>query len=80
MTDLQQRIEAAFENRAELTPANAPAELVADVKQALAMLDSGQARVAEKQNGEWIVNEWLKKAVLLSFRLFDNQVIDGNET
>lgn len=80
MTELQNRIEAAFERRAELTPASAPAELAADVKQALAMLDSGEARVAEKKDGQWVVNEWLKKAVLLSFRLFDNQVIDGAET
>ncbi|WP_298440504.1 2,3,4,5-tetrahydropyridine-2,6-dicarboxylate N-succinyltransferase [uncultured Ferrimonas sp.] len=80
MTELQNRIETAFERRAELTPANAPAELAADVKQALAMLDSGEARVAEKKEGQWVVNEWLKKAVLLSFRLFDNQVIPGNDT
>ncbi len=80
MTELQQRIEAAFENRANLTPANADAALVADVKSVLAMLDSGEARVAEKLDGKWVVNEWLKKAVLLSFRLFDNQVMDGAET
>ncbi|QIZ77398.1 2,3,4,5-tetrahydropyridine-2,6-dicarboxylate N-succinyltransferase [Ferrimonas lipolytica] len=80
MTELQNRIEAAFERRAEITPATAPAELAADVKRALAMLDSGEARVAEKQDGQWIVNEWLKKAVLLSFRLFDNQVIEGADT
>ncbi len=80
MMALQQRIEAAFEDRAELIPANAPAQLVEDVKHVLAMLDNGSARVAEKIDGEWVVNEWLKKAVLLSFRLFDNQVIDGAET
>ncbi|TKB50795.1 2,3,4,5-tetrahydropyridine-2,6-dicarboxylate N-succinyltransferase [Ferrimonas aestuarii] len=80
MTELQQRIEAAFELRADITPANANAELIADVKQALDMLDKGQARVAEKKDGKWVVNEWLKKAVLLSFRLFDNQVMDGAET
>jgi len=80
MTELQQRIEAAFEDRANITPANADASLVADVKSVLAMLDSGAARVAEKQDGKWVVNEWLKKAVLLSFRLFDNQVMEGAET
>ncbi|GAA5190524.1 2,3,4,5-tetrahydropyridine-2,6-dicarboxylate N-succinyltransferase [Ferrimonas gelatinilytica] len=80
MTELQQRIEAAFERRAEITPGNADASLISDVQRALALLDSGEARVAEKVNGDWVVNEWLKKAVLLSFRLFDNQVIDGAET
>ncbi|USD36778.1 MULTISPECIES: 2,3,4,5-tetrahydropyridine-2,6-dicarboxylate N-succinyltransferase [Ferrimonas] len=80
MTELQQRIEAAFEQRADITPANADAGLVNDVKIALEMLDKGQARVAEKRDGQWVVNEWLKKAVLLSFRLFDNQVMEGGET
>ncbi|GLS82729.1 2,3,4,5-tetrahydropyridine-2,6-dicarboxylate N-succinyltransferase [Paraferrimonas haliotis] len=80
MQDLQQRIEAAFEARAEITPNNASAELKQDVQQALELLDSGKMRVAAKVNGEWQVNQWLKKAVLLSFRLNDNQVIEGSET
>jgi 2,3,4,5-tetrahydropyridine-2-carboxylate N-succinyltransferase len=79
MHNLQQRIEAAFEQRAELTPNNAPELIKHDVLEALALLDSGQARVAEKIDGQWQVNQWLKQAVLLSFRLFDNQIInDGN--
>ncbi|MBX9705661.1 MAG: 2,3,4,5-tetrahydropyridine-2,6-dicarboxylate N-succinyltransferase, partial [Gammaproteobacteria bacterium] len=45
-----------------------------------AQLDTGQLRIAEKQNGQWVVHQWLKKAVLLSFRLFDNQVIEGGYT
>lgn len=47
------------------------------VDAALAMLDNGSGRVAEKKDGQWVVNQWLKKAVLLSFRLNDNKVIDG---
>jgi len=50
------------------------------VEEALALLDAGQARVAEKKDGRWVVNEWLKKAVLLSFRLEDNVVMEGGFT
>ncbi len=68
-------IEAAWENRAEITPGHDVRHQVAD---ALALLDSGEARVAEPDgNGGWRVNQWLKKAVLLSFRLNDNRVMDG---
>jgi 2,3,4,5-tetrahydropyridine-2-carboxylate N-succinyltransferase len=68
-------IEAAWENRAEITPGHEVRHQVAD---ALALLDSGEARVAEPDgNGGWTVNQWLKKAVLLSFRLNDNRVMDG---
>ncbi|PHS68563.1 MAG: 2,3,4,5-tetrahydropyridine-2,6-dicarboxylate N-succinyltransferase [Methylophaga sp.] len=80
MSDIQQIIEEAFERRADITPANAEANVKNAVNEALAMLDNGSARVAEKQNGDWIVNEWLKKAVLLSFRLNDNKIMDGGET
>ena len=69
---LAQLIEDAFERRAEFSPSNAPQEVRDAVVQALDMLDNGSARVAEKVDGEWIVNQWLKKAVLLSFRLNDN--------
>jgi 2,3,4,5-tetrahydropyridine-2-carboxylate N-succinyltransferase len=76
MTDtLITAIEAAWEDRASVTPGHAVGEAV---KAALAMLDSGAARVAEPDgNGGWQVNQWLKKAVLLSFRLNDNAVVDG---
>ncbi len=68
-------IEAAWENRAEITPGNAVRHAVSD---ALALLDSGAARVAEPDgSGGWRVNQWLKKAVLLSFRLADNRVMEG---
>lgn len=73
---LQNTIEQAFENRENLSPSSAPADVKEAVSEALNLLDSGEARVAEKQNGEWVVNQWLKKAVLLSFRLNDNKVID----
>jgi len=70
--ELSRRIDAAFAERGSLTPANAPADLVEAVLAVIDLLDSGRARVAEKIDGQWRVHEWLKKAVLLSFRLFDN--------
>jgi 2,3,4,5-tetrahydropyridine-2,6-dicarboxylate N-succinyltransferase len=80
MTDLQQTIEAAFDKRAEYSPASAPADVRKAVEAALDLLDRGEARVAEKQGSEWITHQWLKKAVLLSFRLRDNAVVDGGFT
>jgi len=78
MQALQHTIETAFENRAEITPRNATAEVREAVNAAIALLDSGEQRVAEKRDGQWVVNEWLKKAVLLSFRIEENRVIrDG---
>jgi 2,3,4,5-tetrahydropyridine-2-carboxylate N-succinyltransferase len=73
-------IDAAFERRGEFTPKNAPGEVRDAVERAIALLDSGQARVAEKRAGQWQVNQWLKKAVLLSFRLNDNRAIDAGFT
>jgi 2,3,4,5-tetrahydropyridine-2-carboxylate N-succinyltransferase len=74
---LQHLIEHAFERRADFSPANAPADVRNAVNEALAALDAGTLRVAEKVNGQWQVNQWLKKAVLLSFRLNDNAPIAG---
>ena len=75
MTDLAAQIEAAFEARDTVTPASAGVRAIVD--QALDLLDSGAARVAEPDGqGGWTVNQWLKKAVLLSFRLNDNAVMD----
>ena len=72
--DLQTIIDAAFEERQTIKAGEQGA--VADaVEAALALLDSGQARVAEKRDGDWIVHAWLKKAVLLSFRLNDNRIM-----
>ena len=66
-------IEAAFEDRANITPASANTEVKQAVEEAIHLLDIGKARVAEQNGiGDWQVNEWLKKAVLLSFRLEDN--------
>ena len=79
MEQLQQQIEAAFDDRDNLN-ASTQGEVREAVDQALDLLDKGKARVAEKRDGEWQVNEWLKKAVLLSFKLNDNQALDGNET
>lgn len=79
MSDLKSVIEAAFEQRASITPATVTAEVKAAVIAAIELLDSGKARVAEKIAGEWVTHQWLKKAVLLSFRINDNQVMDGAE-
>ena len=80
MNELQTIIESAFEQRATITPSSASPEVVDAVNQAFAALNSGAARVAEKIDGEWVVHQWLKKAVLLYFRLHDNAIIDGQET
>jgi 2,3,4,5-tetrahydropyridine-2-carboxylate N-succinyltransferase len=78
MTDsLRQIIEAAFEKRAELNPSTIDRPLRQALDDAIGMLDTGQARVAEKHGESWQVNEWLKKAVLLSFRANDNQAIES---
>ncbi|SEO54673.1 2,3,4,5-tetrahydropyridine-2,6-dicarboxylate N-succinyltransferase [Aquisalimonas asiatica] len=75
MDTIRSVIEEAFEKRGEISPRTASPEVVDAVEQAIMMLDRGEARVAEKRDGDWIVNEWLKKAVLLSFRLHDNEVM-----
>ena len=80
MEALRQRIEAAFETRQDISPSRVAPSVRADVETVISMLDKGQVRVAEKIDGEWHVHQWLKKAVLLSFRIFDNGVIDGGDT
>ncbi len=74
---LRRAIEAAYEKRADLTPSSIDAALRRTIEDCIGLLDSGQARVAEKSGDVWLVNDWLKKAVLLYFRANDNQVIDG---
>ncbi|HEX2604392.1 MAG TPA: 2,3,4,5-tetrahydropyridine-2,6-dicarboxylate N-succinyltransferase [Oxalicibacterium sp.] len=69
---LEQLIDQAWENRADFSPKNAPADVRNAVAQVIDQLNKGSLRVAQKANGEWIVNQWVKKAVLLSFRLEDN--------
>ncbi len=77
---LQTLIDAAWEKRTTLSPATAPADLRAALDECVALLDSGRARIAHKQDGRWIVNEWLKKAVLLNFRACENRVVEGGFT
>lgn len=79
MSELKNIIEQAFEQRADITPGTVSAEVKQAVETVITMLDNGSARVAEKIAGEWVVHQWLKKAVLLSFRINDNQVMDGAE-
>ncbi|MGH8551351.1 MAG: 2,3,4,5-tetrahydropyridine-2,6-dicarboxylate N-succinyltransferase [Methylococcales bacterium] len=80
MSELESIINEAFENRTSLGPESAPDEIRKAVREALRLLDSGRARVAEKIDRGWVVNQWLKKAVLLSFRLSDNRIIEGGST
>ena len=73
-------IEAAFERRAEVNPASASAEVRTAVAQVIAGLNSGRLRVAEKKGGDWVVNAWIKEAILLSFRLRDSEIMQGGYT
>ena len=77
MQEFQQIIEEAWEDRASLQPGTAPARIGAAVSVVLAELDAGTLRVAEKIDGDWVTHQWLKKAVLLSFRLEDNVLLEG---
>jgi 2,3,4,5-tetrahydropyridine-2-carboxylate N-succinyltransferase len=69
---LQTVIEGAWEQRADLSPRSAPPEVREAVAQVIGELDAGRLRVAEKLAGTWTTHQWIKKAVLLSFRLADN--------
>ena len=80
MSDMQSTIEEAFERRADITPRNVETHVKEATLEAIDMLDRGVARVAEKQDGGWVVNDWLKKAVLLSFRIEDNVFMKGGFT
>ncbi|MBS0511769.1 MAG: 2,3,4,5-tetrahydropyridine-2,6-dicarboxylate N-succinyltransferase [Proteobacteria bacterium] len=77
MHALQSIIDDAFENRASLSPTSAPAEIRDAVEEVISGLDSGTLRVAEKKDGQWVVNQWIKKAVLISFRLRDNELVQA---
>jgi 2,3,4,5-tetrahydropyridine-2-carboxylate N-succinyltransferase len=76
---LESIINAAWEDRAKLSPSSAPTDVRDSVQTVLDALDAGQVRVAEKLNGSWTVHQWIKKAVLLSFRLSDNGPISGGQ-
>jgi 2,3,4,5-tetrahydropyridine-2,6-dicarboxylate N-succinyltransferase len=82
MSQLQNIIEDAFERRADINPSNATAELKEAIANVLADLDAGKLRVASRKGDsqEWETHQWLKKAVLLSFRLQDNVLMDGGCT
>ena len=80
MNELKAIIEDAFENRDAISPSAAPEEVKKAVAEAIDMLNAGTARVAEKIAGEWVVHQWLKKAVLLYFRLHNNKIINGAES
>lgn len=77
MNSLETLIEQAFEERQNITTTNAKPELLAAIDEVISCLDAGQLRVAQSINGQWIVHQWIKKAVLLSFKLYPNQVIDS---
>ena len=77
---LQATIDAAWEDRASLSPKAAPKEVLDAVEQTIAQLNSGKLRVATRQGvGQWTTHQWIKKAVLLSFRLKDNQLMRAGE-
>ncbi|PAJ73268.1 2,3,4,5-tetrahydropyridine-2,6-dicarboxylate N-succinyltransferase [Pseudoalteromonas sp. NBT06-2] len=76
MSDLKNIIESAWENRDNITPDTVAKDVKEAILEALSQLDSGKARVAEKFSGEWVVHQWLKKAVLLSFRINHNQALN----
>jgi len=80
MPQLQAIIEEAFERRADITPRNVDAQLKETINTVIEYLDKGKLRVAEKISGEWVTHQWVKKAVLLSFRIEDNAFIKGGFT
>ncbi|MBT5862383.1 MAG: 2,3,4,5-tetrahydropyridine-2,6-dicarboxylate N-succinyltransferase, partial [Gammaproteobacteria bacterium] len=78
MQELESIIEDAFENRSQGFEDRE--KISGAVQMAIELLDSGRVRVAEKRGSDWHVNQWLKKAVLLSFALSDNKVIEGSHS
>lgn len=80
MHPAQHLIENAYEQRHQVTPSTALPELIDSIQYVIEALDTGKLRVAEKIAGQWITHEWVKKAILLSFRVFDNILVDGSST
>jgi len=78
--ELSEIVENAFEDRQSISPQNVSSEIKNAIDAAIQLLDEGKARVAEKINGKWQTNQWLKKAVLLYFKIYDNKPIDGGFT
>ena len=79
MNQLETLIDAAWENRADYSPYKRPNDVFDAVEAVISGLDSGILRVAEKVDGDWVTHQWIKKAVLLSFRLRDNAPMGGND-
>ena len=77
MSNLQQTIDAAWETRAGITPTSVTPAIKDAVNHVIDALDAGRLRVAEKQGADWITHQWVKKAVLLSFRMRDNGIMQG---
>ncbi len=81
MSAISDLIENAWENRSDISPESVNSDVKSAIEESIAGLDSGDLRVAEKSaSGEWMVHEWLKKAVLLYFRIHDNAPIDAGYT
>jgi 2,3,4,5-tetrahydropyridine-2-carboxylate N-succinyltransferase len=80
MIELQKIIEQAYEHRAQITPDRVDPPVREAVLEAIELLDRGEQRVAEKQGDQWVVHQWLKKAVLLSFRIVDNRIVEAGYT
>lgn len=80
MKKLKDIVDEHFANRANITPASASQELRDAIEEVIARLDNGTMRVSEKKDKQWVVHQWLKKAVLLSFLLEENKLIDGKFT
>ena len=79
-TALQATIDAAWEDRAKLSPKSAPQDVLDAVEQTIAQLNGGKIRVATRTGvGQWTTHQWIKKAVLLSFRLKDNELMRAGE-
>jgi 2,3,4,5-tetrahydropyridine-2-carboxylate N-succinyltransferase len=76
---LEPIIDAAFEQRADVSPGHVDPHVLGAIEQVITELDAGRIRVAEKLNGAWITHQWIKKAVLLYFRTHDNRVMESGE-
>ena len=77
-TELKNKIESAWKNIAKISPNDT--DIADAVNEVIKKLDNGQFRIAEKNGNDWIVNQWLKKAVLISFRINDNKILKGPYT
>ncbi len=80
MNDLKRVIEEAFDNRERLSPENPDVSVRKAVDEIMDLLDEGTLRIAEKKDGQWIVNQWIKKAVLLAFRIMESRLMPGGYT